>query len=100
MKMTYKEEPVTELELMRTLFDGKWRFDVVRSLCDGPQRLSTLERLVPLASKKMLIDTLHSLDDLGWILRIDLSKPAKRVEYCLAAQWAQRLCSAIQKVTS
>jgi len=95
--MTEQQEPISDVELLRTLFEGKWRFAVVSNLVEGPQRLSTLCRLIPAASKKMLIDTLHSLEALGWLVRIDLSTQLKRVEYGLSDQWNKRLRIAVGK---
>jgi DNA-binding HxlR family transcriptional regulator len=96
--MTEQQEPISDVDLLRTLFEGKWRFAVVSNLVDGPQRLSTLCRRIPAASKNMLIDTLHALEALGWVIRVDLSAHLKRVEYYLSEQWLVRLRIAVGKV--
>jgi DNA-binding HxlR family transcriptional regulator len=89
---------VSEVDLARAIFEGKWRFDVLRCLCGKPQRLSSLTRLIPGATKKMLIDTLHSLEELRWVNRVDLSDDVKRVEYYIDEQWMPRLRSLTTKI--
>ena len=97
-EMSEAEVPISEVELVRTLFEHKWRFDVIRRICEKPQRLSNLRRLIPIASKKMLIDTLRSLEHLGWIVRSDLSTDLKHVEYSLQERWADRLQFIVKKI--
>jgi DNA-binding HxlR family transcriptional regulator len=96
--MNEAEISISEVELVRTLFEHKWRFEVIRRLCEKPQRLSNLKRLIPTASKKMLIDTLHSLEQLGWIVRSDLNTELKHVEYSLQELWADRLQLVVRKI--
>jgi DNA-binding HxlR family transcriptional regulator len=98
--MNKAEDSMSEVDLIRTLFEGKWRFGVIQKLCERPQRLSTLERLIPDASKKMLIDTLRGLEGLGWINRSDLSTDLKHVEYALAETWEKRIRFAIAKIAA
>ena len=64
--------------LLLTLFQGKWRLQVLQELIKGPARLSHLRRVLPACSKKVLIDTLHGLEDIGWIVRTEY--PAKGQE--------------------
>ncbi|WP_263377371.1 winged helix-turn-helix transcriptional regulator [Granulicella paludicola] len=97
--MSVKPNEISEIDLLRTLFEGKWRFDIIRNLCNEPKRLSALERLMPQARKKMLIDTLHALEDLGWVHRSDLSRQSKWVEYSLSAEWSDRIELTLQKIT-
>jgi DNA-binding HxlR family transcriptional regulator len=99
-EMDHAENSMSEIEIIRTLFETKWRFDVIQKLCESAQRLSTLERSVPNASKKMLIDTLHGLEELGWISRSDLSTDLKHVQYSLATAWEQRIRHAVEKITA
>ena len=96
--MNEAEISISEVDLVRTLFEHKWRFDVIRRLCEKPQRLSNLRRLIPAARKKMLIDTLHALEELGWIVRADLSTDLKHVEYSLQELWEDRLQLVVRRI--
>ena len=55
VEMSEAEIIISEVELVRTMCEHKWRFAVIRRICERPQRLSNLKRLIPAASKKMLI---------------------------------------------
>jgi DNA-binding HxlR family transcriptional regulator len=73
-----------DAEVLRLLFLGKWRLPVLQELLDGPRRLSQLKRAIPGATKKMLIDTLHALEALRWIVRCEYHYRIKRVDYSVA----------------
>jgi DNA-binding HxlR family transcriptional regulator len=49
--------------------------------CWGPVRLGQLGRLIPSASKKVLIENLRELESHGLIVRKDLSGTIRHVEY-------------------
>jgi DNA-binding HxlR family transcriptional regulator len=85
--MSYMEDPV----FLRALLDGKWRVRILGEFCAGTVRLGQLQRAVPDASKKVLIDNLRSLEKMQWIVRRDLSTNVLRVEYVLADAWAERI---------
>ena len=76
----------SDTDLLREVFQGKWRLRVLQELTKGPVRLSQLRRVVPECSKKVLIDTLHGLEQLGWIERQEYPSKLKRVEYSLTAK--------------
>lgn len=78
-----------DTDLLRDVFQGKWRLRVLQEIVKGPVRLSQLRRAVPECSKKVLIDTLHGLEELGWIERHEYSFKLKRVEYSLTAEREQ-----------
>ncbi len=78
---------------LQTLFDGKWRPAVLRQLVDGPLRLSQLRRALPSCSKKVLIDTLHSLERIGWVERREYDTKVRRVDYVLTEAHAAKLRS-------
>ena len=78
-----------DAEILRLLFQSKWRLSILREVVIGPVRLSELRRRIPNSSKKMLIDTLHGLERLGWIERRELSARVRRVEYRLAPPCAE-----------
>ncbi len=65
---------------------GKWRVPILCVLRVGPVRLGELSRLLPEASKKMLMAELKSLVLSGLVVRQDLTgnKNVRHVEYRLA----------------
>lgn len=65
------------------LLQGKWKLQILCSMCAGPVRLGQLARLVPGASKKMLTQNLRKLEADGIVLRTDLSDVVLHVEYDL-----------------
>lgn len=71
--------------LLRVAFQGKWRLNVLLQMSKGPVRLSQLKRAMPECSKKVLIDTLHSLEELGWIERREYHTKLKKVEYAFTS---------------
>jgi DNA-binding HxlR family transcriptional regulator len=89
-------------EMVRLIFQGKWRLPVLRQAACGPKRLSELQRLIPDASKKMLIDSLRSLEGLGWISRIDHGGKIRKVDYSIAPVYRrsiERALASIQKLS-
>jgi len=64
---------------------GKWKVEILVNLLSGPIRLGQLRRLIPRASKKVLVQQLHELEKDGIIVRTDLSGKIKHVEYAIAA---------------
>jgi len=69
-----------ETDLLRIVFQGKWRLRVLQEIVKGPVRLSQLRRAIPGCSKKVLIDALHGLEELGWVERREFPSKLKRVE--------------------
>jgi DNA-binding HxlR family transcriptional regulator len=67
------------------LIRGKWKFAILVTMLDGPIRLGQLRRLIPRASKKVLVQQLHELEKDGIIVRTDLSRKIKHVEYTISA---------------
>jgi DNA-binding HxlR family transcriptional regulator len=64
-----------------SLLCGKWKLRILVSMKNGPVRVSELQRLIPEATKKMLIDTLHSLETAGIVIRTDVGGSIRHVEY-------------------
>ena len=92
-------ESCSDAEILRSAFQGKWRLLVLHEILAGPVRLSELHRRIPACSKKVLIDTLHGLEDMAWIERREYNTKVKKVEYQLRATCAEqvaRVVSAIQ----
>jgi DNA-binding HxlR family transcriptional regulator len=67
------------------LIRGKWKIAILVTMLDGPIRLGQLRRLIPRASKKVLVQQLHELEKDGIIDRTDLSERIKHVEYRISA---------------
>jgi DNA-binding HxlR family transcriptional regulator len=84
---------------LQELFRGKWRIQVLECLCASPRRLSELQRILPECTKKMLLDTLHSLLRLGWITRLDRSGKLKWVEYAIEPSQAAKIRLALNRAT-
>ena len=85
----------SDTDLLRIAFQGKWRLRVLQELVKGPVRLSALRRVMPGCSKKVLIDTLHGLEELGWIERHEYPTKLRRVEYSLTPKCEQDVRRAI-----
>lgn|GEM_PF-3439275 len=64
---------------------GKWKIAILVQMIDRPVRLGQLRRLIPRASKKVLVQQLHELENEGTIVRTDLSGRIKHVEYAISA---------------
>lgn len=67
---------------------------------DHPIRISTLRRLVPSATNKILIDTIHRLLEDGLIRRVDLSSATRHVEYSLAPGRDTQICNLLDCLCS
>ena len=67
------------------LFQGKWRVHILCMMRGGPVRLGQLSRLLPEASKKVLMTELKQLVSSGLVERRDLSDGGvvRHVEYNL-----------------
>jgi DNA-binding HxlR family transcriptional regulator len=63
---------------------GKWKIPILVTMLDRPVRLGQLRRLIPRASKKILVQQLHELERDGIIVRADLSGKIKHVEYTIS----------------
>ena len=97
-KMKGKDLPVVPLDadpadLLRVVFQGKWRLSVLQMMVNGPVRLSSLRRSIPNCSKKVLLDTLGDLETIGWVKRVEFVSALKRVEYSLSEHWEERYVS-------
>ena len=96
---------------VRDVLDGigdKWSTLILMSLAAGPQRFSAVRRAVPDISKRMLTQTLRSLERDGMISRRVFATKPPSVEYDLTALgesllesigalvgWAERSHSAV-----
>ena len=70
-----RSEPVSEI------FRGKWSLTILYAIQRKPVRLGELTRLIPNASKKVLIDNLKRLEAAGIVVRNNRSRRVLHVEY-------------------
>jgi DNA-binding HxlR family transcriptional regulator len=66
-----------------SVIGDKWTAEVMFFLAQGTQRLSTLQRAIPDASKKMLIQTLRKLEHDGLVERTVYPVVPPKAEYRL-----------------
>lgn len=74
------------VQLSMNVIMGKWKVLVLWHLLRQPRRYGELKRLVPGISHKVLSDTLKSLEEEGFVLRIDYEETPPHVEYRLTDQ--------------
>jgi DNA-binding HxlR family transcriptional regulator len=75
---------IDDVQFAITLINGKWKLPILCRLGSGPVRLSQLRRLFPEASKKVLVQHLREMEKDGLVLRTDLSRRVRHVEYSLS----------------
>ncbi len=63
---------------------------------EGPIRLGQLTRMVPGASKKMLLENLKRLEATGIIVRKDLSQRVLHVEYDFDEHMKETICRLLE----
>jgi len=77
------------------LLEGRWKLVILFNLFGGQiRRFSDLERAIPGASQKMLIQQLRQMETDGIVERIVHPQVPPKVEYKLT-DWGQALCPAI-----
>jgi DNA-binding HxlR family transcriptional regulator len=84
------------LELTNAVFRGKWSLAILCALRDGPIRLGQLTRMIPGASKKMLLENLKRLEATGIIVRKDLSQRVLHVEYDFDEHMRETICRLLE----
>lgn len=89
-----------EAELLRLMFQGKWRLLILQQMLAGPVRLSELKRAIPECTKKMLVENLHSLRSLGWIDRHEFASRRRRVEYTFSPACAETIRHTLDSLAS
>lgn len=86
------ETAAAELDAALSILRGRWKPLILFHLFDGVcMRLSDLERAIPAASQKMLIQHLRQLEVAGVVRRIVYPEVPPRVEYSLTGS-GQALC--------
>ena len=74
-------DQVVQAALMLT---GKWRLAIVCALGLGAVRSGELRRLLPAASKKVILENLSEMESLGLVVRRERGGWPRHVEYELA----------------
>ena len=78
------ETAATEVDAALSILRGRWKPLILFHLFDGRcLRLSDLERAIPTASQKMLIQHLRQLEQAGVVRRVVYPEVPPRVEYSL-----------------
>jgi len=77
------------------ILEGRWKMVIVFHLfARDVLRFSELERLIPAASQKMLIQQLRELERNGIVVRTVYPQVPPRVEYSLTP-WGKAMCPAL-----
>jgi DNA-binding HxlR family transcriptional regulator len=79
--MTRKLLPTLPAERALRVIAGRWKAVILYRLFDGPLRLSQLERELPQASQKVLIQQLREMAQHGLVNRSVFAEGPMRVEY-------------------
>lgn len=83
--MRTKEELLNECPVSMTLqvIDSKWKVFIINILNNHPMRFSEIEKTIKGLSKKVLTDSLRSLEADGIVARTVYAETPVRVEYSL-----------------
>jgi len=77
------------------ILEGRWKMAIIFHLfARRPLRFSELERAIPAASQKMLIQQLRELERDGVIARTVYPQVPPKVEYSLTV-WGEAMCPAL-----
>jgi DNA-binding HxlR family transcriptional regulator len=88
----------TGVEQAFRMLEGRWKMVIIFHLFDrGTLRFSELERAIPDASQKMLIQQLRDLERNGIVSRTVYPQVPPKVEYQLTA-WGQAMCPALDSL--
>src|SRR5687768_11683698 len=83
MPRVIKNLPALPAERALKIIGGRWKVNIIYFLLEKPRRLSELERLVPEASKKVLVQQLRELEAHGIVSRQVFAQVPPRVDYSL-----------------
>lgn len=76
-----KTLPLETADRTLRVIGGRWKIHILWSVCQGPRRLSELERLVPQASQKVIIQQLRDMERHGLLTREVFKQVPPRVDY-------------------
>lgn len=85
MSRPVKHLPPLPAERALKVISGRWKAIVLYHLFSGPQRLSTLGRLMPAINQKVLIQQLREMEAHGLVLRQVDGVQAGQVHYSASA---------------
>lgn len=80
-----KRLPALPAERALKVISGRWKTIILYQLFAGPKRLSELQRLVPGASQKVLIEQLREMEEHGLVRRQVFPQIPPRVDYSATA---------------
>lgn len=78
-----KQLPVVPAERTLKVIGGRWKVYVLYFLFEGTKRLSELQRQIPGASQKVIIQALRELEEHGIVSRQVFAQVPPRVDYRL-----------------
>jgi DNA-binding HxlR family transcriptional regulator len=77
------------------ILEGRWKMVIIFQLfARGVLRFSELEKAIPAASQKMLIQQLRELERNGVVTRTVYAQVPPKVEYGLT-EWGKAMCPAL-----
>lgn len=76
-----KHLPILPAERALKVMSGRWKAAILYHLFSGPKRLSELNRLLPDASRKVLVQQLRELEEHGLVSREIFAQVPVRVDY-------------------
>jgi DNA-binding HxlR family transcriptional regulator len=82
--LTKKELPKCPVATTVQLIGNKWKLLIIRSLLQGTQRFSSLQKAIPGISQKVLTDNLRSMESDGLVVRRVYAEVPPKVEYSLS----------------
>jgi DNA-binding HxlR family transcriptional regulator len=80
------------------ILEGRWKMIIIFQLfARGVLRFSELEKSIPRASQKMLVQQLRELERDGVVSRTVYPQVPPKVEYRLT-EWGQAMCPALDRL--
>lgn len=83
MERVVKHLPALPAERALKVISGRWKAVLLYTLQERPHRLSELERLLPAAPQKVLIQQLRELQQHGLVSRTVYAQVPARVDYAV-----------------
>ena len=74
-------ERVGAVQVAVKAISGKWKWEIIASIVEGPKRFNELRRLIPGVTQHMLAAQLRDLESDGIVLRRSFAEMPPRVEY-------------------
>lgn len=80
-----KRLPLETADRTLRVIGGRWKTHILWAVCDGPKRLSELQRSIPEASQKVIIQQLREMERHGLLSREVFRQVPPRVDYTATA---------------